>query len=315
MLRRRERTSLDESRMAWIFGSSRSGSTWLHRMLDDHPSVFSLNEPHIGHHLGIWRPIPLAWATAEEPPELTTLSEVKKRRDDYFFSERYREHWEPALRELILKRFEVQVEAEAPAEVDGKRTLVVQEPGGSHVADWIMALFPRSSLVWLLRDGRDVVDSWLDAYQDGSWANDEGAYPLTAEGRLPFVEWQATVWLQRTEVVQRAYDGQRPDRRVLVRYEELKADPVRELGRICGTLDIDLDESLLHRLVENHSFSKMPDEDKGPGKEVRMAKPGGWRENLSEQEVVAMMRIIGPKLSELGYDDETGRDRALVGLR
>jgi hypothetical protein len=301
--------------MAWIFGSSRSGSTWLHRMLDDHPEVFSLNEPHIGHHLGIWRPIPLAWATAERQPELTTLSEVKKERDDYFFSQRYQSEWEPALKDLILKRFEVQVQAEAPPQGEGNPTLVIQEPGGSHVADWIMSLFPESALIWLLRDGRDVVDSWLDAYRDGSWANEEGAYPLTDKGRLPFIEWQATVWLQRTEVVQRAYDRQRPDRRALVRYEELVENPIRELGRICGTLDIDLDESLLRDLVESHSYSRTPEEHKGPGKEIRQAKPGAWRESMSPDEIAAMMRIIGPKLVELGYDDGSARAPDLVELR
>ncbi len=37
---------------------------------------------------------------------------------------------------------------------------------GSHVAGLLTELFPHFALIFLLRDGRDVVDSWLAAYQD-----------------------------------------------------------------------------------------------------------------------------------------------------
>ena len=78
---------------------------------------------------------------------------------------------------------------------------MVKEPG-SHAADTIMDLFPESCLIFLLRDGRDVVDSWLDGYRDGSWATEEGAYPLDDAGRPALIRWQSSVWLHRTEVVQ-----------------------------------------------------------------------------------------------------------------
>ena len=83
--------------------------------------------------------------------------------------------------------------------------VVVKEPG-SHVADQLVSLFPGSRLVFLLRDGRDVVDSWLAAYRAGSWALDEGAFPVTDGGREALVRWQSAVWAFRTDVVQRAYE-------------------------------------------------------------------------------------------------------------
>ena len=57
----------------------------------------------------MWRPISLAWATAEYPPDLTTLDRVKHDKDSYFFSDRYRAAWAPALRHLIVDRFDAQV--------------------------------------------------------------------------------------------------------------------------------------------------------------------------------------------------------------
>src|SRR5919106_1536443 len=171
----------NEERLSWIFGSSRSGSTWLLRMLSDFEGVVPVDDPHLGHHLGVWRPIPLAWAAAEEPPELTTLPELKRSKPSYFFSDRYREHWEPALRELIMARFAAQAEELGPQRPGIEPLVLVKEPG-SHVADLLLRLFPASGLVFLLRDGRDVVDSWVAAYRRGSWAVEEGAFPASPAG-------------------------------------------------------------------------------------------------------------------------------------
>jgi hypothetical protein len=288
-------------RLGWIFGSSRSGSTWLLRMLAGLERVIPIDDPHLGHHLGVWRPIPLAWATAKDPPKLGTLADFKRRKRDYLFSDRYREHWMPQLRDLISARFEAQA-AEDIAEAGGIEDpiVVVKEPG-SHAADTIMELFPDSYLIFLLRDGRDVVDSWLDAYRDGSWATEEGAYPIDDAGRPALIRWQSSVWLHRTEVVQQTYARTDPERRVLVRYEELRADPVTELARICETIGIEPAEGQLERIAAANEFSRVPDARKGAGREIRRAKPGGWAAHMSREEIIAMHEILAEKLDELGY--------------
>src|ERR671925_1498243 len=89
----------NEDRLVWIFGSSRSGSTWLLRMLSELVGAVPIDDPHLGHHLGVWRPTPLAWAaSAEREPRLTTLLQLKRDKPSYFFSDRYRDAWRPALR-------------------------------------------------------------------------------------------------------------------------------------------------------------------------------------------------------------------------
>jgi hypothetical protein len=287
--------------LAWIFGSSRSGSTWLLRMLSELERVVPVDDPHIGHHLGVWRPIPLAWATAKDPPKLGTLADFKRKKRDYLFSDRYRDTWMPQLRELISARFEAQAaqDVEASGGIDDP-IVVVKEPG-SHAADTIMDLFPNSTLIFLLRDGRDVVDSWLDAYRDGSWATDEGAYPIDDTGRPALIRWQSSVWLHRTEVVQETYARTDPNRRVLVRYEEMRADPVSALGRICATLGIDVNRGQLEKIATVNSFSAIPKTEKGTGREIRRAKPGGWAKQMSREEIIQMHEILAEKLDELGY--------------
>jgi LPS sulfotransferase NodH len=70
----------NEERLVWIFGSSRSGSTWLLKMLAELDGVTAVDDPHLGHHLGVWRPIPLAWAACEEPPGADDTPRAKGRR-------------------------------------------------------------------------------------------------------------------------------------------------------------------------------------------------------------------------------------------
>jgi Sulfotransferase family len=288
-------------RLAWIFGSSRSGSTWLLRMLSELERVIPIDDPHLGHHLGIWRPIPLAWATAKDPPKLGTLADYKRKKRDYLFSDRYRDTWMPQLREMISARFEAQAADDigAAGGIDDP-VVVVKEPG-SHAADTIMDLFPDSSLIFLLRDGRDVVDSWLDAYRDGSWATDEGAYGVDDAGRTALIRWQSSVWLHRTEVVQDTYARTDPGRRVLLRYEELRKDPAGGLERICDLLGVEATRDRLERIAKANEFSKVPESRKGAGREIRRAQPGGWSSHMTREEIVAMHEILAGKLDELGY--------------
>jgi len=287
----------DESRLAWIFGSSRSGSTWLLRMLADLRGVVPIDDPHLGHHLGVWRPIPLAWAVGEEKPELTTLLELKSGEPDYFFAERYRDSWRQPLRDLILARFEAQA-TEPAGDRPAQPTLVVKEPG-SHAAPLLAGLFPDSKLIFLLRDGRDVVDSWLAAYREGSWAIRGGAFPVAPEGRIALIRWLAAVWSYRTRAVRKAFEARPAEDRVLVRYEDLRSDTLACLEEVCEVLG--LDRVGLSKVVARHSFEQLPAGARGPKSEARSASPGSWRENLTAEEQDAMHDELGETLEELGY--------------
>jgi sulfotransferase family protein len=293
-----------EDRLVWIFGSSRSGSTWLLRMLSELDGAVPVDDPHLGHHLGVWRPIPLAWSAAERQPRLTTLLELKRHKPGYLFSERYRDAWAPALRQLIVSRFDAQVREALQNGASGPSPFVVVKEPGSHVADLLLSLFPLSRMIFLLRDGRDVVDSWLAAHRPGSWAVREGAFPVAANGREALVRWQSSVWTYRTEVVQRAYDGHDASRRITVRYEGLLRKPARELERICASLGLRAERQRLEAAAAEHAYTSVPGSEKGNGKEIRAACPGGWRRNLSASEQGVMYEVMGDKLSELGYRAE-----------
>jgi Sulfotransferase family len=285
-------------RLAWIFGSSRSGSTWLLRMLSDLDDVVPIDDPHLGHHLGVWRPIPLAWAVSEgDPPELTTLLDLKADEPDYFFAERYRDSWWQPLHDLIEARFEAQAR-EVKGSLSASLAYVVKEPG-SHAAPLLAELFPKSKLVFLLRDGRDVVDSWLDAYRKGSWAIRGGAFAVAPEGRLALIRWLSAVWVFRSRAVRRALETRDSVDAVLIRYERLRENTEGSLEEICEILGLGV--GCLQEVAARHRFEQLPAAARGPGSETRIATPGSWRENLSAEEQTAMHEVLGEALLEFGY--------------
>lgn len=286
-----------EERLAWIFGSSRSGSTWLLKMLSELRGVVPIDDPHLGHHLGVWRPIPLAWGTCESLPELTTLPDLMADQPDYFFSEQHRDSWWEPLRGLIQARFEAQAEDYGPS-IAEPRTYVVKEPG-SHVAPLLTELFPGSKLIFLLRDGRDVVDSWMAAYQQGTWAVDKGAFPVAPEGRIALIRWLSAVWAFRSRAVRQAFEAHDPDSRVLIRYENLRESPIEWVEAVCGLLG--LNREWVPEIVAEHSFERVRAGARGPKRFIRSASPGSWRENLSLEEQGAMHEVLGEALEEFGY--------------
>jgi Sulfotransferase family len=264
-------------------------------MLSELGGIVGIDDPHLGHHLGVWRPIPLAWATAADEPELATLIDLQRDHDDFFFNDRYAAVWEPALRDLILARFR----AQASERVPGARALVVKEPG-SQAAELLSRLFSSSALIFLLRDARDVVASWLDAYRSGSWAEPRGAFPASRRGRVPLARWLASVWLYRTEAVERAASSHGGPT-VTVRYERLRADPAAELARITAAIGVDAGPDEIAAAASIHDLEQVAPSRRGRGKEIRAGRPGGWARELSGAERKAVLAVAGRKLVELGY--------------
>jgi hypothetical protein len=274
----RSRRSL-EDRLTWLLGSPRTGSTWLTNLLASSPAVDSIGEPHIGMHLAPFTPVPY-----QEPmPYLG----IQGDRPGYFFNDEFASAWRPGLRDLILERLGAQV-GDAPV-------VVVKEPHGSQAAELLLSLFPRSRLLFLIRDGRDVVDSELSAYGPEGWLG-RGLVPQMS--RLQLAEYLAKLWLVRTEAVQAAFAAHAPALRCEVRYEDLLADTPGELARLYEWLGVASPPDL-ERRVDELSFERQAT---GAGSFYRAATPGLWRTSLSGEEGRAITEILGPKLDELGYE-------------
>jgi hypothetical protein len=303
-MRRRRSAARDadalEPRVVWMVGSPRTGSTWLLNLLRLHPQLRTLGEPLIGAHLGLAAAAAVG-ASARSPivGRVPRAVDVFAERDDYFFSTRYRSVWRDSLRQLILTRFAAQLRATGS---DPRRdVLVVKEPHGSEAADLLIDVLPASRVLAFVRDGRDVVDSLLDAVQPGAWAASLAQVGGSEADRLRFLEDVSALWAERTAVVLRAVEVAGQQRALLVRYEDLLQDTEAGLRRIFEWIGLTAPAGLAEH-IERLAFEHVDPAHRGTGHFHRAAKPGGWRANLTAEEQQVVAGIMRPFLSRLGYD-------------
>jgi hypothetical protein len=289
-----------ERRLVWIFGSPRSGSTWLLQLLGDHDAVVPINEPLIGWYIGPFMCDLPAMSARDLDLGNFTMRRVHESKRPSFFAEEFADVWAPALGRMMRERFYAHA-VRYPAGVSQRRThVVIKEPNGSQSADVLMRALPRSRLLFLLRDGRDVVDSELAANLEGSWVGREFPGAVGVADRVEFVVQSAKKWLWRTEVVEAAYASHGGPKH-MVRYEDLRAEPAIHMRRLFNWLGIEIDDASLEAMVARRAFEQLPQEARGPHEFFRAARPGQWKENLSPEEQDALEQVIGPKLRELGY--------------
>ena len=278
-----------ERRLVWMLGFGRSGTTWLLNLMCQLPGVEGVDEPLIGAHLGLSVGASLGGAIQED----RTLYEASRSRKSYFFSDSRRDVWEPALRRLVL--------AGLTERKPSKALVVIKEPNGSAAAPMIMSVFPSSRLLYVVRDGRDVVDSALDAWS-GGWATEQlGTNVGTGDDRLAMLANLARNWVRINSIVQAAYEAHRTDLRLRITYEDLLADTPGLLGRIAAWLGREVPRPQLEAIAERLAFGSIPEDKRGPGKFVRAAQPGLWREHFDAKDREILHETMGSMLAEMGY--------------
>jgi Sulfotransferase family len=228
-----------------------------------------------------------------------------QRADDphYFFAKRYLAELRPELRGLIMRGLTRQLR-ELGQNPD-PTWIVIKEPNGSHASDSVMSLFPESRLLFLVRDGRDVIDSLIDAMlaRDSWWQQSQVSdEPRIVSERMAFIRHHANLWLQRTTATQRAFAARPEQLRFQAGYEALLADTTTGFTEMLDWLDADVEPDAIRAAVQKRAFSSIPADKKGPGKRARSANPGQWRERLRPGEIELVEKIMGAKLRELGYD-------------
>lgn len=272
-----------EKNLVWIFASPRSGTTWLGaRLLAER--FLMIDEPKIGSHLGFSR---LGKNTIED---LTSL----ENRDDYFFSNQFKDTWKYFLRKLILNRIYAQIR-------DTRKKIIIKEPNGSIGADIISDSLPNSKIIILLRDGRDIVDSLVDAFSEKGWLAKKGGTTLSVDDRLEFIKEQSNRWKNLVNILLKIQKIHPKGNRILIKYEDLLGETFKVLKNIFQFLNVKLDDNEIKEIVEKHSYKNIPSELKGKGMAIRSASPGKWKRNFNEDEKEMMTNIMNKTLFSLGY--------------
>ena len=313
-----------ESRLVWMWGSPRSGSTWLLRQLA-HPlvpepeavEIFSTPDDATGPFDAI--PVDESFISNHFAPAFAdprevdgayvpgTINNYLGERPVYAFARDYEAIWRPEARRFALVRlfgFLDRARRDGVPLTDDP-LLVIKEVNGSHAADLMMSLMPRSRMLFLVRDGRDVVDSLLHAYQPGGFlARHQGRAFETAEERADGLLWAARLWACNVDMTLRAMDRHPVELSRVIKYEDLLADNRGQVAGLFRWLGLERSAEWLDGMLDATAFDAIPAARKGSLERNRAAQPGLWRQNLSTEEQRVAEEIMGPRLRKLGYDTE-----------
>ena len=286
-LRTRESSSRGDGvkpeNMIWIFGSGRSGSTWLRSMMGEMNDHRFWEEPMVGRLFGEFY--------ARAPNE-------NLRSAHFIMGDPIRKEWIRSIRNFVLDGASY-----SNPRLGAEDYLVIKEPNGSIGAPLLMEALPESRMILLVRDPRDVVASVLDAARREGWLYEQRAEDTARQRKMAdknpdaFVGKRAETYRQGVENAKLAYDAHKGPK-VLVRYEDLRADALGEMRRIYSSLGIPVDERDLSEAVEKHAWENVPEEEKGEGKFYRKATPGAWTEDLTTEQARIVERATAALLKE-----------------
>jgi LPS sulfotransferase NodH len=248
-------------------GAPRSGTTLLRNLLDRHPGVRAGAETK----LLVPAAFNLAWLAEAYRVPRTDLEDMRRR---------------SASQAAFVDAF-----AERVMSMAGKARWGEKTPQNIRHLDWILARFPRASVVHIIRDGRDVVCSMREhpdwRWRDGAWQKVIVDRPLA---------WYAQRWLADTAAGM-AWRGDL--RYVEVRYEDLVADPTAVMRTLSDRIGEPAEDDWLASFGERTASDDAGPDYDGP---VSAASVGRWRAGLRGDELREVMRHCEGRLVELGYE-------------
>ena len=277
-------SGVNPENLIWIFSSSgRSGSTWLRSMMGEMPRHKVWEEPMVGRLFGDF---------------YRRAQTANLRSANFIMGDPIRKGWIRSIRNFVLDGARYVQPRLGPEDY-----LVIKEPNGSVGAPLLMEALPESRMILLIRDPRDVAASSMAARRKGGWQyenrnkGNQQRESRAVKNPDAFVRWRANSYLKVISKAKEAFDSHR-GHKVLVRYEDLRANTLAEMKRLYATLEIPVQDKELARAVEKHSWENIPEEKKGEGKFYRKATPGGWQEDLTPKQAQIVERITASLLNE-----------------
>ena len=254
-------------KLCFLVGCQRSGTTWLQRILQQHPDICGAEESHFFRLFG---------------PSLRQAQEMIARdrktgplvySDLESFEECLRSLWNDIFSRLYADFANCQIHLEKTPD----HCLYLAE---------IIQLFPRARIIILLRDSRACVSSLVNAGR--TW----GAYWAPKSSKDAAILWHrnmkaVTDW-QRTNSNHPCF---------VVHFEEAIRNPRPTVKNILAFLDLDGHDLTLSQMLNDDGA---PTND--PVGFIRKRGPDGWRDDLSWYDKLVTWRYTRKMMWKLGYE-------------
>jgi hypothetical protein len=190
-----------------------------------------------------------------------------------------------------------------------KKRLVDKTPRNALRVPFVDRLFPDAHFVYLMRDGRDNVNSLINAWRTPRYRTYELPEPHAIPGADPkwwkfvlYPGWRddmkgplevvcAKQWIASNDLALGASTAVDGSRWTAIRYEDLVAEPVKEIGRLMAALDLPYEDAVRTRATATKTTA------------INVVTPperGKWRRE-NPDEIRAILSLIAPTMKRMGY--------------
>ena len=250
----------------------RSGSTWLRLLLDGHPDIACGNETFLFTDSAGFGNILRAYRG-----ELGFRGLARYVSEDELFV---------FLRDFSNRCFDAYLDRR-------KRTFLV-EKSVDHALhlDTVARIYPDAKIIHLVRDGRDVACSLLDAaaHWQPSWP-----HTIPAAARL---------WKHYNVAVADQCNKLQPTQYLRIQYEGLLREPAAELRKAITFVGAEMpSDTTVSAIVNANRFSVLRDKHASwrGGRFFRYGTSGEWVDRFSERDIHDFNEEAGDVLAALGY--------------
>jgi Sulfotransferase family len=279
----------------FVTGVTKSGTTWLQRMLNSHPEVACGGESKLNVFLTQLGPALRAYN------EALTKTNEKIYRDEAVYQPVGQAQAVAVMQYLFLDRLGAVQRAAVTAGKSAPRWIGDKDPDYKReLATWRRVL-PEARMVSTTRDARDCyVSLWFHLYPDRE--------PLAADNRADFlgrIHGHAATW-RDTMAKFRKDAAEHPGRHFAIRYETLLDDAQGEMTRLFDWFGCDASEATVAQVVEQNAFSvasggRQPGEA-DPQSFLRKGIAGDWKNHFDEECNQRYCEVAGEALTAAGYE-------------
>jgi hypothetical protein len=272
----------------FIFGSARSGTSLLSRIVGAHPRIAIPFESHLYNTFYPW---------LKYYGDLHIEKNRERLLDDILSTEVMRDWYPQPDRQHTLEAIEqfdfhgiVNSLMQEWTKAQGKQRWGEKTPW--HIFYWreILDGFPKAKIIHIVRDGRDSSLSWKRAR-----FGPKHIYPL------------AQRWSQYLSIVHELSTAVDAESFYEVRYEDLIADPERIAREICNFIGEEFSPEMLSFYSNNAPYPTDQQNQKNLTKPILPENTGKWRTAMTAREIRIFEAVAGSMLDRYGYERRAER--------
>lgn len=312
-----------DAKIVFVIAAPRSGTTWLQRVLNEHPDITCGENRLFGSYFDVV-------LNSADPKLRVTLDCFAKTLGDRTAKQDLGISPSDYADELIAEFS--QIAFQKWRRYSGKHILVdkiTPYPGTAHeVASQLQRFYPEAGVIQLIRDGRDVATSgvfhWMNRTLVGrklslAQLQRDEFYDSTAQGNLSrfFTDEEIRTWTSTWSEPIVAVNDVFGQNVLNIRYERMIENLADELSRICEFVGARTNRQVLSRCVKHSSFHRMSGgRARGvadPAAHVRKGIVGDWKNYFTRHDGELLQAGSASLLQDLGYETDADWPLTLPG--